>query len=58
MKSVDNKEFEYFQFKVFFFPQDFFEKNEIEYLHLHWLCLGSSWFENDIERAFGPSGLI
>ena len=58
MKSTDNKEFEYFQVEDFFLPQSFFEKSEIGHLQLYWPCLGSSQFETNTGRAFGPSRLV
>ena len=55
VKTANDKEFEYFQLKGWFLLYHIAEKNEIERLQLHLLCLDNNLFENNSKKALEPS---
>ena len=55
VKTANNKGFNCFQLKDWFFLYYLAEKNEIERLQLHLLLFDNNFFENNSKKAFKPS---
>lgn len=58
MKTAVYKESRYFWFSSCFFRIEFFKKNKIMHLQVHWRFFVNNQLENDIKRVFELAGPV